>query len=99
MDDDKWIALEHQLREHYIDALLRFGNAVSDAYDGEVPTIYITYTTDKNGRWAVRSYDPDLTTVGAELMLVIDAHADSAIKAQNLKVLRGYLPAPSNDDD
>jgi len=84
-------AFEHALRQHVGECVDAFNTLVSDR-DGNTTHLYIMYDNDKpGGKWVVRSYAPDIVTVGAELMLVMLAHGQSFLAQRGISTLRGKL--------
>lgn len=77
---DVYNELEHQLRDH----VLACRTAWHIVHDGK---LYIEYEADEE-RWRVHSYNPDITTRGAELRVVVEAHIDAYRRHVGLHTLR-----------
>lgn len=94
LPSDPYNSMEHALREHVREAKalweLNFPN-----YSG---MLYILYKADDQ-KWRITTYTPDITTQGAELMLVMHAHIASHRAQADIATLRGMLTYQPEDND
>lgn len=89
---DPFNAFEHRLRTHVREARTIWNDATRDA-DGREYAMYVSFDGD-DGKWSLRSYTPDITTRGAELMEIIRAHVSAWRRQQSLQSLRGVIAPP-----